>query len=145
MLAIARTWRLARPCPLSYPEYEKIREEIGPMNAGLAAFPDRGTIAEKLSSLSEADQSFLYLLMENAQQDENLMSGLEFYLDAASEARFLNSLKLEKLGEWLGTAAPARLQMRLMEAARSSQHAAHQAFHAGLSRSGGLEKAYPKA
>ncbi|MBD9372658.1 hypothetical protein IB238_08485 [Rhizobium sp. ARZ01] len=115
------------------------------MNAGLAAFPDRETIAEKLSVLNEADQSVLRLLMENTQQDENLMSGLEFCLNKASEARFLNSLKLEKLGEWLGTAAPVRLQARLMEAARSSQHAAYQAFRAGLARSGGLEKAYPKA
>ena len=59
-------------------------------------------------------------------------------------SRFLNSLKLEKLGEWLGNAAPARLQMRLMEAARSSQQASHQAFRTGLTRSGGLDQAYPK-
>ena len=115
------------------------------MNAALAAFPDRETISERLSSSNEADQSFLRLLMETAQQDENLMAGLELYLHKASEAPFVNSLRLEKLGEWLGTVAPARLQMRLMEAARSSQHAAHQAFRAGLIRSGGLDNAYPKA
>lgn len=115
------------------------------MNPSPAAFPDRHTIAERLTVLAEADQSFLQLLMENPQQDENLMAGLEFHLGAAAEARFLNSLKLEKLGEWLGNAAPARLQMRLMEAARSSQHAAYQAFRNGLVRSGGLERAFPKA
>ena len=112
------------------------------MNA--AAFPDRDTIAEKISALSEADQSFLKLLMENPQQDENLMAGLDFHLATAAQGRFLNSLKLEKLGAWFGNTAPARLQMRLMEAARSSQHAAHQAFRTGLTRSGGLERAYPK-
>ncbi|MCD2181951.1 hypothetical protein [Rhizobium sp. GN54] len=113
------------------------------MNA--AAFPDRDTIAEKISALGEADQSFLVLLMENPQQDENLLAGLDLHLARAAEGRFLNSLKLEKLGEWLGNTAPARLQVRLMEAARSSQHAAHQAFRIGLTRSGGLERAYPKA
>ena len=116
------------------------------MDAGLAAFPEgRETIAERLSTLGEADRSFLSLLMENAQQDEDLIAGLELHLDKAAEARFLNSLKLETLGEWLGNAAPARLQMRLMEAARCSQHAAHQAFRAGLVRSGGLARAYPEA
>ncbi|HEV7305759.1 hypothetical protein [Ensifer sp.] len=115
------------------------------MNAGPASFPDRDTVAEKLSVLCEADQSFLRLLMENPEQDERLMDGLYRHLDAASEAKFLNSLKLEKLGEWLGAQAPARLQMRLMEAGRSSQHAAYQAFKAGLSKSGGLGRAFPKA
>ncbi|MNW22614.1 hypothetical protein D3C71_2242100 [compost metagenome] len=54
-------------------------------------------------------------------------------------------MKLEKLGHWLGSEAPARLQMRLMEAARASQHAAYQAFRTGLTKSGGLERAFPKA
>ena len=66
-------------------------------------------------------------------------------MNRAAAARFLNTLKLEKLGEWLGNTAPARLQMRLMETARSSQHAVYAAFRAGLTRSGGLERAYPKA
>ncbi|GAA4178033.1 hypothetical protein [Shinella granuli] len=115
------------------------------MSADLAAFPDRETVADKLAALGEADQAYLRLLMENPKQDENLLEGLDLYLDRAAAARFLNSLKLERLGEWLGETAPARLQMRLTEAARSSQHAAHAAFRAGLTRSGGLEKAYPKA
>jgi hypothetical protein len=115
------------------------------MSADLAAFPDRETVADKLAVLGEADQAYLRLLMENPKQDENLLEGLDLYLDRAAAARFLNSLKLERLGEWLGETAPARLQMRLTEAARSSQHAAHAAFRAGLTRSGGLEKAYPKA
>ncbi len=113
--------------------------------SGPAAFPDRDTTAAKLSSFGEADQAFIKLLMENPEQDENLMDGLYRHLDLASEARFLNSLKLENLGEWLGNAAPARLQMRLLEAARSSQHPAYQAFRAGLTKSGGLQKAYPTA
>ena len=115
------------------------------MSADLAAFPDRETVADKLSTLGEADRAYLALLMENPQQDENLLEGLDLYLNRAATARFLNSLKLERLGEWLGQAAPARMQIRLMETARSSQHAAYGAFRAGLTRSGGLERAYPKA
>lgn len=111
--------------------------------SGPAAFPDRDTTAAKLSSFGEADQAYIRLLMENPEQDENLMDGLHRHLDLAAEARFLNSLKLENLGEWLGGTAPARLQMRLMEAARSSQHPAYQAFKAGLTKSGGLQKAFP--
>ncbi|UDF29077.1 UNVERIFIED_ORG: hypothetical protein LHK14_16375 [Roseateles sp. XES5] len=115
------------------------------MSAELAAFPDRDTVADKLAALGEADQAYLGLLMENPQQDENLMEGLDLALNRAAGASFLNTLKLEKLGEWLGTKAPTRLQMRLMETARSSQHAAYGAFRTGLVRSGGLERAYPKA
>lgn len=115
------------------------------MSADLAAFPDRETVADKLGTLGEADRAYLALLMENPQQDENVLEGLDLYLNRAAAARFLNSLKLEKLGEWLGEAAPARLQIRLMEAARSSQHAAYGAFRTGLTRSGGLDRAYPKA
>jgi len=115
------------------------------MSADLAAFPDRETVADKLTALGENDQAYLRLLMENQQQDENLLEGLILALDRAVAARFLNALKLEKLGEWIGQTAPARLQIRLSEIARSSQHAAHAAFRTGLSRSGGLERAYPKA
>lgn len=115
------------------------------MSADLAAFPDRETVADKLGALGEGDRAYLALLMENPQQDKNLLEGLDLYLNRAATARFLNSLKLERLGEWLGETAPARLQIRLMEAARSSQHAAYGAFRAGLTRSGGLERAYPKA
>ncbi|OBZ93868.1 hypothetical protein ADU59_19425 [Pararhizobium polonicum] len=115
------------------------------MNGTSAPFPDRDSVAGKLAALGESEQSTLLLLMENAAQDGNLIEGLYRHLDLASEARLLNSLKLEKLGEWLGFNAPARLQIRLMEAAKSSQHAAYQAFRTGLVRSGGLEKAYPKA
>lgn len=82
------------------------------MNAGPAAFPDRETIADKLSALGETERSFLRLLMENSQQDENLIEGLSVHLDRAATARFLNSLKLESLGEWIGREAPARLQAR---------------------------------
>ncbi len=52
------------------------------------------------------------LLMENAVQDENLLAGINLYLDQQANARFLNSLKLEAAGEWLGSNAPARLQIR---------------------------------
>ncbi|MDK4736363.1 hypothetical protein [Rhizobium sp. CNPSo 3490] len=110
---------------------------------GNLPFPDRYTVAEKLAALSEADKSYLALLMENAAQDDNLLDGLRRHLDLAAKSHFLNSLKLENLGLWLGTKAPHRLQIRLMETARSSQHPAYQAFRTGLSRSGGLEKAYP--
>ena len=107
-------------------------------------FPDRETVAARLSAFLEADQSFLKLLMENPAQDEALLEGLFLCLDRASQARFLNTLKLGKTGEWLGNNAPSRLQIRLMEAARSSQHAAFEAFRQGLVKSGGLERAFPK-
>jgi hypothetical protein len=105
----------------------------------------RDTVAEGLASLSADQQAWLALLMDNPSSDELFLEGLHLYLDQASEARFLNSLKLQKCGEWIGNTAPARLQIRLMEAAKSSQHAAYQAFREGLTRSGGLERAYPKA
>jgi hypothetical protein len=106
---------------------------------------DRETVAEKLASLQATDQDYVKLLLENPAQDEVLLEGLYLYLERAAEARFLNSLKLEKAGEWIGLNAPARLQIRLMETAKSSQHPAYAAFRAGLTRSGGLERAYPKA
>lgn len=109
------------------------------------SFPDPQTVADKLAALQEADQSYLALILENPLQDERLLEGLTVYLDAASASRFLNSLKLGRCGEWLGNHAPARLQIRLMEAARSSQHPAYAAFRDGLTRSGGLERAFPKS
>jgi hypothetical protein len=108
-------------------------------------FPDRDAVAAKLTAFTEADQSFVKLLMENAAQDDNLLAGLLLWLDQAADARILNSLKLTKIGEWLGANAPARLQIRLDETAKSSHHPAYRAFRDGLERSGGLEKAYPKA
>ena len=110
-----------------------------------APFPDRDAVAGKLASFAEADQSFLKLLMENPVQDENLLEGLRLWLDRSAEARFLNALKLERTGEWIGTNAPARLQIRLDEIGKSSQHPAFTAFRDGLERSGGLEKSFPKA
>ncbi len=110
---------------------------------GTVPFPDRDTVAEKLAALSETDKSYLSLLMENPAQDDNLLAGLYRHLDVASASRLLNSLKLETLGKWIGEAGPDRLQIRLMEAARSSQHPAYAAFRTGLTRCGGLEKAYP--
>ena len=115
------------------------------MNTEPAAFPDRESVADRLASFGEADQAWLALLMENPQQDENLLEGIGLHIDHAAAAPFLNALKLERLGEWLGRAAPARLQVRLMEIARSSQHGAYAALRTGLSRSGGLDRAYPKA
>jgi len=110
-----------------------------------APFPDRDTVADKLAAFAEADQSFLKLLMENPIQDENLLNGLTLWLNRATQARFLNSRLLSIAGEWLGNTAPNRLQMRLMELAKSSQHAAYAAFREGLTRSKGLERAFPKA
>ena len=110
-----------------------------------APFPDRDAVAEKFAAFAEQDQSYLKLLMENVVQDENLMEGLLLWLNQMAEARFLNSLKLHKAGEWLGNNAPSRLQIRLSELAKSSQHAAYTAFREGLTRSKGLERAFPKA
>ncbi|MGI2031853.1 hypothetical protein ACRQ1B_05615 [Rhizobium panacihumi] len=106
---------------------------------------NRETVADGLQSFSTENQAWLGLLMDSPTNDDVLLDGLHLYLDRASEARFLNSIKLEKTGEWIGNNAPARLQIRLSEAARSSQHPAYGAFRAGLSKSGGLERAYPKA
>ncbi|MES5097163.1 hypothetical protein ABUK73_02925 [Agrobacterium sp. BA1120] len=115
------------------------------MQANASSFPDRETVATKIASLNAEDQSWLTLLLENALQDENLLEGLHLFLDQQSQARFLNTLKLEKCGEWFGEHAPARMQIRLHEVSKSSQHAAFNAFRNGLMKSGGLEKAYPKA
>jgi hypothetical protein len=105
----------------------------------------RETVAEGLTSLSDDKQNWLKLLMENPASDDLILAGLHLHLDQAAEARLLNTLKLQKCGEWLGNAAPDRLQIRLAEAAKSGQHPAYQAFREGLTRSGGLERAYPKA
>lgn len=113
--------------------------------ASISPIGSRETVAESLAGFSSENQSWLKLLMDNPNSDDLLLDGLHLYLDQASEARFLNSLKLEKCGEWIGNNAPARLQMRLMEAAKSSQHPAYAALREGLTRSGGLERAYPKA
>ncbi|MDH0613472.1 MULTISPECIES: hypothetical protein [unclassified Agrobacterium] len=110
-----------------------------------SSFPDRETVASKLTSLTSEDKAWVLLLMENALQDENLLAGLNLYLDQQTNARFLNSLKLEAVGEWLGGNAPARLQIRTAEIAKASQHPAYLAFRKGLTASAGLEKAYPKA
>ncbi|CAD7022988.1 hypothetical protein REJC140_00056 [Pseudorhizobium endolithicum] len=106
---------------------------------------NRDMVADSLAGLSDENRSWLMLLMENPAADDTLLDGLHLYLDRQSEARILNSLKLQTCAEWLGGTAPARLQVRLMEAARSSQHAAYASFREGLVRSGGLERAYPKA
>jgi hypothetical protein len=106
---------------------------------------NRDTVADGLETFTAENQAWLVLLMESSGNDDLLLDGLHLYLDRASEARFLNTMKLEKCGEWVGNNAPARLQIRISEAARSSQHPAYAAFRAGLSRSGGLERAYPKA
>ncbi|NTE86645.1 hypothetical protein [Agrobacterium rubi] len=115
------------------------------MQATPSSFPDRDAVATKISGWSAEDQAWLTLLLENALQDENLLEGLRLFLDQQAQARFLNSLKLEKCGEWFGENAPARLQIRLHEVSKSSQHVAFTAFRTGLTKSGGLEKAYPKA
>ena len=110
-----------------------------------ASFPDRDTIADKLGILGDAEKPWLALVLENPAQDDALLEGVHHFLDRATQSRFLNSLKLSRAGLWLGEHAPARLQIRLMEIAKSSQHAAFGAFREGLTRSGGLDKAYPKA
>ncbi len=107
------------------------------MQANPSSFPDRDTVASKIASFSDEDQSWLKLLMENALQDENLLEGLHLFLDNQAQSRFLNTLKLEKCGQWFGEASPARLQIRLHEVSKSSQHPAFAAFKAGISKSGG--------
>lgn len=106
---------------------------------------DREMISARLSGFSETDRQWLQAVFDSPEQDDALLDGLHHFLDAAANAAFLNALKLERSGEWLGLNAPGRLQIRLMEAARSSQHPAYQSFRAGLTRSGGLERAYPKS
>lgn len=113
--------------------------------AASAGFADRDGVVRNLTGFTEADKAALVAGMEHPQRDESLLGGLELFLDNASKARFLNTLKLEKCGEWLGEAAPDRLQIRLNEIARQSQHPAFAAFRTGLARSGGLERAYPKS
>lgn len=106
---------------------------------------DRDAVADAIERFQTAETAVLSVIMDNPQQDDALIDGLHCFLDRSAGARFLHTLKLEQRGLWLGHAAPARLQIRLMEAARSSQHAAYQAFRTGLTKSGGLERAFPKA
>lgn len=113
--------------------------------SNIATIANRDTVADSLSGLTDENQSWLGLLMQNPSADETLFNGLHLFLDRQAEAQFLNALKLQRCGEWLGNSAPPRLQVRLMEAAKSSQHAAYTAFREGLVSSGGLERAYPKA
>lgn len=113
--------------------------------ATISPIGNRETVADGLTNLATEQKDWLSLLMDNPANDDVFLAGLELYLDHATQARFLNSLKLQTTGEWLGNAAPARLQMRVTEAARSGQHPAYEAFRLGLLRSGGLERAYPKA
>lgn len=115
------------------------------MNANPSLFPGRETIASKLANLDEANKQLISAALEKGEQDELFLEGLQFYLDQQSKARFLNSLKLSQAGEWLGSVAPDRLQVRIMEAARSSQHAAYAAFREGLVKSGGMERAFPQS
>lgn len=115
------------------------------MNSAAVSFPDRESLADKLQAFGETDQAYLLLIMENLAQDDNLLEGLHFHLDRQASAPFLNAMKLDRIGFWFGENAPARLQFRLTEVARSSQHPAYQAFKAGLTRSGGPQNAYPKA
>jgi hypothetical protein len=115
------------------------------MSNAKANFPDSDTVAAKLASLEEQDKAWLLLVLENPAQDDALLDGISHFVNAAAEARFLNSLKLSRAGEWLGIHAPARLQIRLMEIARSSQHPAFTAFREGVMKSGGLDRAWPKA
>lgn len=115
------------------------------MSAASMPFPDRDTVAGKLAVMSGESEAYLRLMFENSAQDDNLLDGLVLFLDRQAEARFLNSLKLGGCGEWLGNNAPARLQSRLSEVARSSQHPAYSAFREGLNRSGGPDRAYPKS
>ena len=115
------------------------------MNGNISPIANRDMVADSLSGLSGENKSWLELLMENPSADDTLLDSLHLYLDRQAEARFLKSLKLEQCGEWLGAVAPARLQVRLTEAAKSSQHAAYASFRAGLIRSGGPDRAYPKA
>ncbi len=115
------------------------------MNANPALFPGRETIASKLANLDEANKALILGVLEKGEQDDLFLEGLYLYLDLQSKARFLNSLKLGQTGEWLGSVAPDRLQIRLIEAARSSQHSAYTAFREGLDRSGGLQRAFPQS
>ncbi|EJL58230.1 hypothetical protein PMI09_00447 [Rhizobium sp. CF122] len=75
-----------------------------------APFPDRDTIASKFASFGEQEKAYIVLLMENSAQDENLIDGLHRHLDNAASASFLNTLKLDHVGKWIGEAAPVRLQ-----------------------------------
>lgn len=111
----------------------------------ISPIANRDMVADSLLGMSDENLSWLALLMDNPAADDTLLDGLHLYLDRQAQARFINALKLQKCGEWLGGAAPARLQVRLMEAARSSQHGAYASFREGLVRSGGLERAFPKA
>lgn len=111
----------------------------------VATIGNRENVADALASMTSENESWLKLMMENPSSDDALLDGLHLFLDRAAAGKFLNSLKLQKTGEWLGNAAPQRLQIRLSEAAKSSKHPAFAAFREGYDKSGGLQRAYPPA
>ncbi|OLP61506.1 hypothetical protein BJF93_00815 [Xaviernesmea oryzae] len=111
----------------------------------MSELADRTVVADALATLDSANQMALSVLMQTPEGDEKLMDGLNHHLDRATKAKLLNTMKLEKLGHWLGETAPGRLQIRLMETARASHHPAFQAFRSGLVKTRALERAYPKA
>ena len=106
---------------------------------------DREAVSTRLTAFGEAEAQWFQVLFTNPAMDDALLEGLHHYLDEAASARFLNSMKVGRTAEWLGTNAPGRLQVRLLEAARSSQHPVYLSFREGLRRSGGLERAYPRS
>lgn len=111
----------------------------------VAPIGNRENVADALASMTQDNENWLKLMMENPSSDDVLLDGLHLYLDRAAAGRFLNTLKLQKTGEWIGLTAPARIQIRLSEAAKSSQHPAFTAFREGYNKSGGLQRAYPAA
>lgn len=119
---------------------------LSPLETGAssATLPDRERLAQHLERLEEQDLTLLAQNMADDKQDETLISGLELYLDRAAHSRFLHTVRLEQAGYWLGNNAPARLQIRLLEVSKSSQHPAFAAFRAGFLRSGGLTRAFPE-
>ncbi|WP_337266669.1 hypothetical protein [Oryzifoliimicrobium ureilyticus] len=102
-------------------------------------------IAAQLSLGTDEDHASLQATMNDAKLDDALIEGLYRYLDQAAAAPFINVMKLDKLGLWIGQKAPGRLQIRLMEVAKSSLHPSFAAFRGGLSKSGGLQRAFPTA
>lgn len=115
------------------------------MQAIMPSAANRETIAEKFSTTTDESNAWLLTALADPKHDDAILEGLTLFLEQASKAPFLNTLKLEKRGEWLGANAPDRLQIRVTETARSSQHPAFGAFRTGLARSGGLERAFPKS
>ncbi len=113
------------------------------MQSASSAFPDRDTVASKISTLSADDEAWLRLLLENPQQDEALLEGLLVFLDKESQSRFLNALKLESAVDGLVTMPLPDCRSAFTRSPRAASTRLLMRLKAGSPNPAGLKKPTP--